>query len=139
LAGIRENEAKMRALGYNTRAYKLAVVVAAYAFGSLAGALYKAFAGFVAPDLFFCLLSGRVLITVVVGGAGTLIGPIIGGVFFVMLEHELSNVTDVWPLIFGAIFIAFVMLAPEGIWGLVSRFRSSSAFAARSVRTSESK
>ena len=121
LAGIRENEAKARALGYNTRAYKIAVVVIAYSLGSLAGALYTAFAGFVAPELFFWLVSGRVLIMVVVGGAGTLIGPIVGAVFFVVLEDQLSEVTELWPLAFGAIFIAFVMLAPEGIWGLVKR------------------
>ena len=122
LAGIRENEAKMRALGYNTRAYKWAVVVVSYGFGSLAGALYTPFAGFVAPELFFWLVSGRVLIMVIVGGAGTLIGPIIGGAFFLILEHQLSEVTEFWPLIFGALFIAFVMLAPEGIWGLVRRY-----------------
>jgi branched-chain amino acid transport system permease protein len=122
LAGVRENEAKMRALGYNTRAYKWAVVVVAYAFGSLAGALYTPFAGFVAPELFFWLVSGRVLIMVIVGGAGTLIGPIIGGAFFLILEHQLSEVTEFWPLIFGTVFIAFVMLAPEGIWGLVRKY-----------------
>jgi branched-chain amino acid transport system permease protein len=122
LAGIRENEAKMRALGYNARAYKWAVVVVAYGFGSLAGALYTPFAGFVAPELFFWLVSGRVLIMVIVGGAGTLIGPIIGGAFFLILEHQLSEVTEFWPLIFGTVFIAFVLLAPEGIWGLVRKY-----------------
>jgi branched-chain amino acid transport system permease protein len=122
LAGIRENDTKMRALGYNTRAYKWAAVVVAYGFGSLAGALYTPFAGFVAPELFFWLVSGRVLIMVIVGGAGTLIGPIIGGAFFLILEHQLSEVTEFWPLIFGAVFIAFVMLAPEGIWGLVRKY-----------------
>lgn len=125
LAGIRENEAKTIALGYNTRSYKIATVVLSYAFGGLAGALYAGFAGFASPELFFWLTSGRVLIMVVVGGAGTLIGPIIGGVFFVYLEHQLSQVTDLWPLIFGSIFIAFVMFAPEGIWGiLVNRFKA---------------
>jgi branched-chain amino acid transport system permease protein len=136
LAGIRENEAKMRALGYNTRAYKWAIVVVAYGFGSLAGALYAPFAGFVAPELLFWLVSGRVLIMVVVGGAGTLIGPIIGGAFFLMLEHELSETTELWPLIFGAIFIAFVMLAPEGIWGLLTKYargRGSDAEAGRAA------
>jgi branched-chain amino acid transport system permease protein len=124
LSGIRENEAKTIALGYNTRAYKIATVVLAYGFGGLAGALYAGFAGFASPELFFWLTSGRVLIMVTVGGAGTLIGPIIGGVFFVFLEHQLSQVTDLWPLIFGSIFIAFVMFAPQGIWGiLVSRFQ----------------
>lgn len=126
LSGIRENEPKTIALGYNTRAYKIATVVLAYGFGGLAGALYAGFAGFASPELFFWLTSGRVLIMVTVGGAGTLIGPIIGGVFFVFLEHQLSQVTDLWPLIFGSIFIAFVMFAPEGIWGiLTSRFKST--------------
>jgi branched-chain amino acid transport system permease protein len=124
LAGIRENEPKTIALGYNTRAYKIATVVLAYGFGGLAGALYAGFAGFASPELFFWLTSGRVLIMVVVGGAGTLIGPIIGAVFFVYAEHQLSQVTDLWPLIFGSIFIAFVMFAPEGIWGLLTRFKS---------------
>ena len=128
LAGIRENEAKTIALGYNTRAYKITTVVLAYGFGGLAGALYAAFAGFASPELFFWLMSGRVLIMVIVGGAGTLIGPILGGVSFVFLEHQLSQVTDLWPLIFGTIFMAFVMFAPQGIWGiLTSRFRSRRA------------
>jgi branched-chain amino acid transport system permease protein len=128
LAGIRENEAKTIALGYNTRAYKITTVVLAYGFGGLAGALYAAFAGFASPELFFWLTSGRVLIMVIVGGAGTMIGPILGGVSFVFLEHQLSQVTDLWPLIFGTIFMAFVMFAPQGIWGiLTSRFRSRRA------------
>jgi branched-chain amino acid transport system permease protein len=120
LSGIRENEPKTVALGYNTRAYKIATVVLAYGFGGLAGALYAAFAGFASPELFFWLTSGRVLVMVVVGGVGTLIGPILGGVSFVFLEHHLSQVTDLWPLIFGTIFILFVMFAPQGIWGIVT-------------------
>jgi branched-chain amino acid transport system permease protein len=120
LAGIRENEVKTRALGYNTRAYKMAAVVLAYGLGGLAGALYAPFAGFAAPELFFWLVSGRVLIMVIVGGAGTLVGPIVGGAGFVFLEHELSQLTDLWPLVFGTIFIVFVVFAPQGIWGLVA-------------------
>ena len=78
-----------------------------------------------APGLCLWLVSGAVLLMVVGCGTGTLIGPIIGGVFFVFLEHELSQVPDLWPLIFGSVFIAFVMFAPEGIWGiLTARFKA---------------
>jgi branched-chain amino acid transport system permease protein len=121
LAGIRENEAKTLSLGYNTRAYKTTTVVLSYGFGGLAGALYAGFAGYASPELFFWLTSGHVLIMVVVGGAGTLIGPMLGALFFVFLEHQLSQVTDLWPLIFGSIFIAFVMFFPQGILGLLRR------------------
>jgi len=121
LRGIRENEAKTVALGFNTRAYKITTVVLSYGFGGLAGALYAGFAGYASPELFFWLTSGHVLIMVVVGGAGTLVGPILGGAVFVFLEHQLSQVTDLWPLVFGSVFMAFVLFAPQGIWGLVGR------------------
>jgi len=118
LRGIRENEAKTLSLGYNTRLYKIAVVAVAYAFGALAGALYSPFAGFANTELLFWLLSGQVLIMVIVGGSGTLIGPILGAAFFMLLEHQLSSYTEAWALFFGLVFIAFVLFAPEGIWGL---------------------
>jgi branched-chain amino acid transport system permease protein len=124
LRGIRENEAKTLALGYNTRGYKIAVVALSYALGGLAGALYAPFAGFANTELLFWLLSGQVLIMVIIGGAGTLIGPILGAAFFLTIEHQLSNYTEAWALFFGLIFIGFVIFAPEGIWGLVrARFR----------------
>ena len=69
LRGIRENEAKTTALGYNTRLYKIAVVAISYGLGGLAGALYAPFAGFANTELLFWLLSGQVLIMVIVGGA----------------------------------------------------------------------
>jgi branched-chain amino acid transport system permease protein len=118
LRGIRENEAKTVALGYNTRLYKIAVVTIAYTFGGLAGALYSPFAGFANTELLFWLLSGQVLIMVIVGGSGTLIGPILGAAFFLTLEHQLSSYTEAWALFFGLVFIAFVLFAPHGIWGL---------------------
>jgi branched-chain amino acid transport system permease protein len=120
LRGIRENETKTQALGYNTRSYKIAVVALAYALGGLAGALYAPFAGFANTELLFWLLSGEALIMVIVGGAGTLIGPIIGAGFFLAVEQELSSFTDAWALFFGLIFIAVVLFMPEGIWGFAS-------------------
>src|SRR5580693_1829223 len=124
LRGIRENEAKTRSLGYNTRHYKIAVVAIAYALGGLAGALYAAFAGFTNTELLFWLLSGQVLIMVIVGGAGTLAGPIIGAVFFLTVEQYLSSYTDSWALFFGLIFIFFVVCVPRGLLGLVNGRRA---------------
>jgi len=121
LRGIRENEAKTLSLGYNTRLYKIAVVAVSFALGGLAGALYSPFAGFANTELLFWLFSGQVLIMVIVGGQGTLLGPILGAAFFMLLEHVLSLYTESWALFFGLIFIGFVMFAPEGIWGLLTR------------------
>ena len=120
LRGIRENEAKTLSLGYNTRLYKIAVVALSFALGGLAGALYSPFAGFANTELLFWLFSGQVLIMVIVGGQGTLVGPILGAVFFMLAEHLLSAYTESWALFFGLIFIGFVMFAPEGIWGILT-------------------
>jgi branched-chain amino acid transport system permease protein len=131
LRGIRENEAKTLALGYNTRLYKIAIVSFAYGLGGLAGALYAPFAGFANTELVFWLFSGQVLIMVIVGGSGTLIGPILGAAFFFFVEHQLSNYTEAWALFLGLIFIAFVIFAPEGIWGLLTTRFSQSGKQAR--------
>ena len=119
LRGIRENEAKTLALGYNTRHYKIAIVAISYGLAGVAGALYALFAGFANTELLFWLLSGQVLIMVIVGGAGTLIGPILGAAFFLYVQQKLSTYTDSWALFFGVIFILFVLFLPEGIWGFV--------------------
>ncbi|MBI2527791.1 MAG: branched-chain amino acid ABC transporter permease [Candidatus Rokubacteria bacterium] len=127
LLAIRENERKASALGYNPRAYKIAVFVIAAFFGGLAGALYAPFAGFASPDLFFWILSGQVLVMVIVGGSGSLLGPIAGAAVFLLLEHHLSGLTDSWALILGLIFIVFVVFVPEGLWGIVRRHAATPA------------
>ena len=124
LRGIRENEAKTLSLGYNVRLYKIGVVALSFALGGLAGALYAPFAGFANTELLFWLFSGQVLIMVIVGGQGTLVGPILGAAFFMLLEHVLSAYTESWALFFGLIFIGFVMFAPAGIWGLLTSRRA---------------
>ena len=127
LRGIRENEAKTLSLGYNTRHYKIAIVAISYALAGVAGALYAPFAGFANTELLFWLQSGQVLIMVIVGGTGTLIGPILGAIFFLLLQQQLSNYTDSWALFFGTIFILFVLFLPEGIWGFLTTRRARGA------------
>ena len=121
LLAIRENERKSSSLGYNPRTYKIGVFVIAAFFGGLAAALYAPFAGFASPDLFFWILSGQVLVMVIIGGSGSLLGPVAGAAVFLLLEHYLSGLTDSWALILGLIFIVFVLFVPEGLWGLVRR------------------
>ena len=121
LLAIRENERKASALGYNPRVYKIVAFVVAAFFGGLAGSLYAPFAGFASPDLFFWILSGQVLVMVIIGGTGTLAGPLVGAAFFYLLEHYLSAMTNSWALVLGVIFIVFVLFVPEGIWGVVRR------------------
>jgi len=125
LLAIRENARKAESLGYNPRLYTILVFVVAAFFGGLAGSLYAPFAGFASPDLFFWVLSGQVLVMVIIGGAGTLSGPIVGAAFFYLLEHYLSAITNSWALVLGMIFIGFVLFAPEGLWGLVRRVRAT--------------
>jgi branched-chain amino acid transport system permease protein len=124
LQGIRENETKTRALGYNARGYKIAVVAVSFALGGLAGALYAPFAGFANTELLFWLLSGQVLIMVIVGGQGTLAGPILGAAFFLIVSQILSAYTESWALFFGLLFIGFILFAPQGIWGVLTAWRA---------------
>ncbi|MNL56478.1 hypothetical protein D3C87_1799780 [compost metagenome] len=62
--------------------------------------------------------SGHVIIAVILGGTGTLIGPMIGAALIVLAHHQLSAVTDSWPLVMGLLFIIVVIAAPKGLWGI---------------------
>lgn len=134
LLAIRDNERKAEALGYDARHYKMVAFVVAAFFGGLAGALYAPFAGFTSPDLFFWVVSGQVLIMVIIGGAGSLVGPMIGAAFFLVLEHQLSALTDSWALVLGLLFIAVVMFFPQGLWGML---RGASKLALRRAPAGE--
>ena len=119
VAAVRENEARAAALGYDGRRARLIVFVLSYGLAGLAGGLYAGFARYVSPDLFFWTVSGHVLIMVVLGGAGTLVGPMIGAMAMFFLEHELSGMTTSWGLVLGIIFILVVIFAPQGLMGWV--------------------
>ncbi len=117
LIGIRENEMRMKAIGYNTTLYKYAAFIIAGAIGGVSGALYSTFNGFVSPNDVYWTMSGSVLIMVLIGGAGTMIGPVLGAAFIVVLETIVSSYTTMWTLIIGGVFILFVVFIPQGIVG----------------------
>lgn len=119
LRGIRENEQRMRALGYNTFWYKMAVFVISGAFASLAGMLLVHFFGQAPPDYLHWSLSGQVMIMLIVGGVGTLTGPIFGAAIIRLFPNLVSSYTDRWETLLGILFILFVLLAPQGLFGLL--------------------
>jgi branched-chain amino acid transport system permease protein len=118
--GIRQNPARMRALGYPVRLFQLAGFVMAGSAASVAGALHAGLFGFVDPTVFFWTTSGEVILMVILGGATTLYGPLIGAALFLLLFHYLSGLTDHWRLVLGLVFVFVVLYAPRGLVPLVS-------------------
>ena len=115
--GIRENEQRMLAIGYATPRYKLLAFTIGGTVAGFAGGLYAIFNGFISPDAVQFSASGDVLIMVMLGGTGTLIGPIIGSGFFLLMKNLVSSYSNHWMLIIGLAFIACVLYFPGGIWG----------------------
>lgn len=120
LIGLRENEGRLQAIGYNTRHYKLLAFVIAGGMGGVAGALYSYFNGFVSPHELYWTVSGHAIIMLIIGGAGTLVGPTLGAGFLIILQSVVSSYTERWQNIVGLTFIIFVIFAPKGIMGLLS-------------------
>jgi branched-chain amino acid transport system permease protein len=120
---MRENEERAGFIGYNTFASKLLVYIIASFFAGLAGGLASAYQEFVSTGFLSGDKGGDILIMTFVGGAGTFWGPIVGVCFLTYIADVLSSMTKHWRIIQGALFIALVMFAPQGIGGLWIRFR----------------
>src|SRR5271157_1391748 len=118
LVGIRESEKRMTSLGYNIDRVKLISFIVAGGLGGVAGLLYVYFNGYVSPEYFSVDTSAQAITMIIFGGAGTLIGPIIGAFFVVYVKNILSTVTERWTLILGALFVLMVIAAPSGVVGL---------------------
>jgi len=121
LEGIRDNERRMRALGYPSFRYRFAAFVIAGAVAGVAGSLAAMSNGYATPDLLYWTLSGLALVAVVVGGERSLIGPVLGAFAVLFAQLGLSTYVDRWELILGALFIAFVLFVPRGLVGLARR------------------
>jgi len=123
LQSIRENEARTRAIGYPVERYKIVAVMLSGLFAGLAGVLYAIQNQFAAPDFVFFLVSGEVVIYNVIGGIGTLIGPMVGAAFFLMLREVFSRFfTEYYLIPLGMIFIAMVIFMPRGLLGFARRW-----------------
>ena len=120
-AGVRENEERMVVLGYATQRYKLAGFVISGAIGGVAGYMNATLFGFTGPGSLFWTVSGEAILMVILGGTGSLWGPVVGAALYVGLSHYAVSYTDHWRLFVGLAFIALVMWAPEGIVKIVQR------------------
>lgn len=128
LIGIRDNENRMSALGYQTRNFKLVACVIAGGLAGVAGTLNAFHNNFVSANEFYWTTSGLVMVMVLLGGKGSLVGPALGAFFIRYTEQFIQSQKDFklgsfvmserWYLVLGIIFIGFVLLAPNGIVGL---------------------
>ncbi|TMA77616.1 MAG: branched-chain amino acid ABC transporter permease [Deltaproteobacteria bacterium] len=119
LEGIRGNEQRMRSLGFPTRRYKLVAFVIAGALAGLAGYLDATLYGFVNPAQLGWRQSGLILVTVLLGGRGTLYGPALGALLLAFIEHYGERVTEHWNALIALLVIAVVLFLPRGLAGLV--------------------
>ncbi|HEX6287857.1 MAG TPA: branched-chain amino acid ABC transporter permease [Herpetosiphonaceae bacterium] len=117
LVAIRDNEARARALGYPTDRYKLIVFLISAGLSGLAGGLFALGHGFTALEVVHWTTSGTVVMMTILGGIGTLWGGIVGAALVLLLRDWLSNWTDAWGVITGAIFVLVVLSFRRGIWG----------------------
>jgi branched-chain amino acid transport system permease protein len=125
LQSIRENEPRTRAIGYAVERYKMMAVMLSGLFAGLAGVLYAIQNEFAAPDFVYFLTSGDTVIFNVLGGIGTLVGPIVGAGFFQLARQLLAQwFGDQFPYLIplGVIFVAVIIFLPQGILGFARRW-----------------
>jgi branched-chain amino acid transport system permease protein len=120
IGGIRENEQRMRSLGYATFRYKLVCFVLSAALAGFAGALMANQTLYVTPSFLHWTQSGHILVMVILGGMGTLYGPMLGALALLLAEEVFSSVTQHWMIFLGPFLIGMVLFGKSGIYGWLS-------------------
>jgi branched-chain amino acid transport system permease protein len=121
--GLRSNERRMQAIGFSVNRYRLACFVIAGTICGLAGALLANNTDFVSPAAMYWTRSGDLMVMVVLGGMGSLFGPVLGTIVFLALEEFLSQITEYWAMIMGPMLLLVVLFGRGGIDGLLGRLR----------------
>lgn len=119
LQGAKGNPERMVTLGFNVYAYRLTAYVISGAMCGFAGALLGNFTTFISPEMMDWSRSGELMFMVILGGAATTLGPILGSVAFIVVEEILSSFTIYWHLPFGLMLMAVVLFARGGLAGLL--------------------
>ncbi len=121
LEGIRDSETRMRTLGYNAWNYQYVAFILAGFFASIAGILNVYYNGYVGPSDLHIVTSAKVLLMVILGGAGTIVGPIVGAFSIVLFENLISGYTERWLLLLGFIYVLVIIFAPQGIYSPIKK------------------
>ncbi len=121
--GLRSNEARMQAIGFPANRYRLVCFVIAGMMCGLAGALLANNTDFVSPASMYWTRSGDLMVMVILGGMGSLFGPVIGTIAFLLLEEFLSQITEYWAMILGPMLLLIVLFGRGGIMGMLGRPR----------------
>ena len=116
---MKANEPRLRSLGFFTFRYKLAAFVIAGGVGGLAGALLANQTEYVTPSFMHWTRSGEIMVMVILGGMGTVVGPVLGAAVFLLLENLLSGWTVHWQALFGPFLVLVVLYARRGLYGLL--------------------
>ncbi|MCW5595601.1 MAG: branched-chain amino acid ABC transporter permease [Anaerolineales bacterium] len=114
---IRENGERSRFIGIKVWRVKLQTYAVSSALAAVTGGLHALYTGSAAPDMLHWTKSGEILMYAVLGGMGTLTGPVFGGIVFTVAEHYVSSWTDAWQIYFGGLFVIMVIVAPGGLFG----------------------
>jgi branched-chain amino acid transport system permease protein len=119
LIALKANERRVPFLGYSTVKPRLMAYVIAAVIAALSGALYPMLRGFVSPELLFFSTSGNAVITVVIGGVGTLVGALYGGILLTVLKSVVGSYTEHHLIVIGLLFMGVVIFLPRGLMGIV--------------------
>jgi branched-chain amino acid transport system permease protein len=125
LRGIKSDERRMAAIGFSTFRYKLAAFVISGVMCGIAGALLANQNLFISPSIMHWSRSGEIMIMVILGGMGSLFGPVLGAMTYLTLEDLLSRLTQHWQLIMGPFLFLVVLFAKSGIFGWLAGRRAN--------------
>lgn len=121
LKGVRDSEIRMRVLGYNVWSYKYIAFVVAGIMGGISGILNAYYYGCPSPGDFSIIHSSSALLMVILGGPGTIFGPLVGSLLIVFIRDIVSGFTDRWMIVLGLAYVLTVLFCPDGILGTVRK------------------
>jgi branched-chain amino acid transport system permease protein len=135
LVGIREGELRMKVLGYNTWLHKYLAFIIAGAFGGLSGVLWAETAGIVSPENVVLTTSVDALLMAVLGGAGTLVGGVIGAGVVLFIREYLSTLVHWWQYVLGGVYVLVILYLPGGLMSIPQRLRQLRPLRRQAVNT----